>query len=353
MNIYENELYRADVQRISELPYEWEKLTHMTVAVSGATGMVGSFLADVLMERNHRHNQDVTLILMGRSRNKLVHRFREYMDDANVELCVQDVNDPITEEPEPDYVIHAASTTHPRAYAEEPIGTITANVIGTKNLLDWAVASDAKRFVFLSSVEIYGENRGTVNAFSETDLGYIDCNTMRAGYPESKRTGEALCQAYRREKGLDSVVVRLSRTYGPTMLASDTKAISQMIGKGLKGEDIVLKSAGTQLYSYSYVADAVSAILFCMLQGEDGEAYNVVSDESDIRLADLAQTIADWAGTNVVFEMPDATEAAGYSKATRATMSTDKLKALGWKSLYPLAKALPRTLSILAETSEE
>ena len=141
-----------------------------------------------------------------------------------------------------DYVIHAASNTHPVAYASDPIGTITANVFGTQYLLDYAKEADCKRFVFLSSVEIYGENRGDTDKFTEDYLGYIDCNTMRAGYPESKRTGEALCQAYRKQMEMDVVIPRLSRVYGPTMLMSDTKALSQFILKSVKQEDIVLKS---------------------------------------------------------------------------------------------------------------
>lgn len=105
--------------------------------------------------------------------------------------------------------------------------------------------------------------------FDEDYCGFINCNTLRAGYPESKRCGEALCQAYIRQKGLDIVIPRLTRSYGPTMLMSDSKAVSQFIKKGLAGEDIVLKSKGNQYYSYTYVADAVSGA-DCPAEGQDG-----------------------------------------------------------------------------------
>ena len=195
------------------------------------------------------------MYILGRNEEKARARFADYADCPQFHFIKQDINEKVVGNPalpaKIDYVIHAASNTHPVAYASDPIGTITANVFGTQYLLDYAKEADCKRFVFLSSVEIYGENRGDTDKFTEDYLGYIDCNTMRAGYPESKRTGEALCQAYRKQMEMDVVIPRLSRVYGPTMLMSDTKALSQFILKSVKQEDIVLKSEGTQEFSYA------------------------------------------------------------------------------------------------------
>lgn len=140
--------------------------------------------------------------------------------------------------------MHAASNTHPRAYSTDPIGTITANVQGTYQLLEYAVNHQCERFFFFSSVEVYGENRKDVDKFDESYLGYIDCNTVRAGYPESKRLGESLCNAFFAQKGQDFIIGRFSRVYGPTMSDEDSKAIAQFIKKAVAGEDIVLKSVG-------------------------------------------------------------------------------------------------------------
>ena len=152
---------------------------------------------------------------------------------------------------------------------------------------------------------------------------------MRAGYPESKRCSEALCQAFIKQKNMDIVVPRLTRSYGPTMLMSDSKAISQFIRKGLEGEDIILKSAGLQYYSYTYVADAVSGLLTVLFKGKCGEAYNIADEASDITLKDLAAIISEYAGKKVIFELPDEIEAAGYSKATKARLNSNKLACLG------------------------
>ncbi len=353
MKLKDIELYLHSVRRIAELPYAWERLDGSSVAISGGTGMIGSFLADVLMYRNEYLGASTHVYVLGRSEEKARERFGPYFEKETFHFAVVDLNESISLTVKPDYVIHAASNTHPVAYAQDPIGTIAANVIGTDHLLEWAARMDCRRFVFLSSVEIYGENRGDTDLFSEDYLGYIDCNTLRAGYPESKRTGEALCQAYIRQKGLDSVIVRLSRVYGPSMLRSDTKAMSQFLLKGVAGEDIVLKSEGTQLYSYSYVADAASAILFLMLNGRCGEAYNVASEKSDVMLRELAQMIAEYTGGTVQFELPDAVEAAGYSKATKAVLDTTRVAALGWKSLYPMEAGIRETIDILRVLAAE
>lgn len=348
MNLLENTKYMEAVQRVASLPLEWERLQGKSFLVTGATGMIGSFLTDVLMYRNLRCAMECTVFAVGRNEEKARNRFASYWDSKLFQYVCLDINDPLSFSKERiDYIFHAASTTHPRAYATEPIQTITANVIGTKNMLDLAAACHTERFLFASSVEIYGENRGDVDKFDEAYCGYLDCNTLRAGYPEGKRTGEALCQAYRKEKGIDVVIPRLSRVYGPTMLQSDSKALSQFIKKGVVGEDIVLKSEGTQYYSYCHVADAVSGILYCLFAGECGAAYNIADEQSDIRLRDLAGIIAEYAGKQVVFELPDAVETAGYSKATKALLDSSRLKSLGWRPYFNIKTGLRDTLDIL------
>jgi nucleoside-diphosphate-sugar epimerase len=125
--------------------------------------------------------------------------------------------------------------------------------------------------------------------------------------------------------------------------------MSQFLQKALAGENIVLKSEGTQFFSYNYVADAVSAIFYCIMYGRSGEAYNVADDASDIHLRDLAGMIAEYAGKKVIFELPDAVERAGFSKATVAVMDSTKLKNLGWKADYSIEQGIAHTIEILRQ----
>ncbi|OOM80321.1 NAD-dependent epimerase/dehydratase family protein [Clostridium sp. BL-8] len=352
MKLIDNGLYNEDIKYVATLSYPWEMIKNKIIMVSGANGMIGSFLIDVLMYRNKEYCDNCSIVALGRDMDKAKDRFGYCWNDDKFSFIVQDINKHFKNEnlEDIDFIIHAASNTHPVAYATDPIGTVTTNIIGTYNLLKFASTHRTERFIFTSSVEVYGENRGDVERFTEDYCGYIDCNTLRAGYSESKRAGEALCQAFIKQHELDIVISRLSRTYGPTMLKSDTKAISQFIKKGIAKEDIVLKSEGTQFYSYSYVADAVSGILAALFNGKRGEAYNISDKGSDISLCDLAQLIADYVGKKVVFEMPDTTERAGYSKATKAVLNSGKLQKIGWKAKYSIKQGIERTIDLLSES---
>lgn len=336
--------YEQQLEQMIEQALPWEQLAFRTIMISGATGMVGKCLIDVIMLRNENYQEQIHVIALSRSRERAKKRLSTYWENPLFTYIPCDVNEKIPECGNVDYVIHAASNTHPVQYATDSIGTILSNVIGTKNLLDYAVSHGIKRFCFLSSVEIYGENRRDVEKFDEAYLGYLDCNTLRAGYPESKRLGETLCNAYRQTYGLDFVIPRLSRIYGPTMLPSDTKAISQFIKKAAAKEDIVLKSEGNQKYSYTFVTDAVSGVLYTLLCGESSQAYNIADKESNITLKELAEYLAEAAGVKVVFELPDEKEKSGYSTATKAMLDAGKLEEIGWSPRVHMKEGLRCTV---------
>ena len=348
--LLENEIYIEEIEKMLKLTFiEYERLKDKTILISGATGMIGSFMIDVIMRLNENRKMNCKVYAIGRNEERARSRFCKYLNDENFNFIFADINTPLLTElmEKVDFVIHLASNTHPIAYATDPIGTIITTIEGTRNMLDFSVKHKAKRFVFASSCEIYGENRGDIEKFGEKYLGYIDCNTMRAGYPESKRCGEALCQAYMLQKNIDVVIPRLSRIFGPTMLMNDSKALSQFIKNGINCEDIILKSEGNQHYSYLYVADAVSAIIKIMLDGQSGEAYNVSDEKCDIKLKDLAKIIANIAETNVVFEQPNNIEANGFSKATKARLDNEKIEKIGWKAQYNINDGVKNTIRIL------
>lgn len=315
--------------------------------------MIGKWMIDLLMEQT-----DCKVVLLGRSEAKAKSRFDAgHWESGRLQFVQWDPSHPTPlveadRSPLPhsiDYIIHLASNTHPVAYATDPVSTVVMNVNAAKELLDLAVEKKIKRFVYASSVEIYGQNRGDCEKFREDYCGYINCNTLRAGYPESKRCGEALCQAYIKQYGLDVVIPRIARAYGPTLLKDDTKALSQFIHNALDGKDIVLKSEGKQHFSYLHVADAVSGILMVMLKGACGEAYNIADVKSDIMLRDLAGMIAKQCGRKVIFDIPAASEAAGFSPAMLALMDSAKVSELGWHAEYDIGKGIRETLREVAD----
>lgn len=357
MYSYEEELQRLTEQNTIGQSPAWKdklpvsELSGKTIMLSGATGMIGKYMIDFLMccNENQVFEKPVRIVALSRNGERAGQRIAQHFGKAAFRYVTCDVSREIPECGQVDYVIHAASNTHPLQYAQDSVGTIATNVLGTKNLLDYAVSHGTQRFCFLSSVEIYGENRGDVHRFDEAYAGYLDCNTLRAGYPEGKRTGEALCNAYAQTYQLDFVIPRLSRVYGPTMLDSDTKAISQFIKKAAAGEDIVLKSAGAQLYSYVYAADAVMGVLIVLMRGKTGEAYNISDMESEVTLRQIAEWLAEDYGVQVVYEIPDAVEQKGYSTATKALMDTGKAAALGFCPMTHMREGLIKTVSYLKE----
>ncbi|MCH5281304.1 MAG: NAD-dependent epimerase/dehydratase family protein [Lachnospiraceae bacterium] len=349
---FQSKLYQEDIEYVAGLDLDWDALKGKTIMVTGASGMIGTFLIDVLLYRNLSFQNEITVLAVSRNRKKLEQKFSAYEKLDLFHIVEHDVSKEMALKDQCDHIIHGASNTHPIEYANDPIGTITTNILGTYHLLEYAAKQTNCQMVLLSSVEIYGENQTDIHRFSEKDCGYIDCNTVRAGYPESKRLSEAMLQAYRSQKDIHTVSVRLCRTYGPTVERDDSKALSQFIEKAVKGEDIVLKSQGNQFYSYIYVADAVSAILYSMLKGTDGEAYNVADPGSDATLKELAESLATSAGTSVIFELPDVGEQKGYSTATRALLDAGKLKKLGWQAKYAIGEGLERTVDMLKGTSD-
>ncbi len=351
MKVFENQKYQDDISYVANLNLPWKLLQDNSVLISGAGGMVGSCLIDIIMHKNVADDLNCKIYALGRNEESAKKRFEYYWIDKNFCFIGHDINLPleVSTFSHIGYVLHLASNTHPVAYATDPIGTVTTNIIGTYNMLDFSVKCGAKRFAFASSNEIYGENRGDIEFFDEHYCGYIDSNTLRAGYPESKRCGEALCQAFLKQKNVDVVIPRLTRSYGPTMLASDTKAISQFIRNGVAGENIVLKSAGNQYYSYTYVVDAVAGLLTVLLKGNCGEAYNIADETGDITLKGLASVIAEYVGKKVVYENPNDLESTGYSTATKARLDGSKLKLLGWKPRYDVKSGVERTISILRD----
>ena len=348
MDYFKHSVYIGEIKKIAEKVRQSGCFQDQTVVITGASGMIGSELTDVLMYANREWGLNCRIYAVVRNMQKARRRFEGYTDSGCFALCYADVNTESMEIREDvDYFIHAASNTHPFAYAQKPVETILTNTLGTYHTLEFAYQHHCRRYVFLSSVEVYGDNRGNIQAFAENDCGYLECNTLRAGYPQGKRTGETLCRAYASEKGMDYVIARLARCYGPRLLAEDTKALSQFLKNGLAGENIVLKSDGKQQYSYLYAADAVDALLFLTRSGQSGEAYNIKGKDSDITLWRLAEMTAKLAGTQVVFQKNDREpETAGYPTAVKAMLDGTKIERLGWKAGTSLVEGMEKVFLI-------
>lgn len=359
VKLLNNALYIEDIKRIADKPFPWDKLSDTSILIAGATGLIGRCFVDLLMYMNEHRNLHCHITAISSNIWSARKRFPErYFESEFLKYIQHDISE--SSESFKDlirdryaYIFHFASNTHPVAYSERPIDTILTNVYGTRNLLDICSENFNSRFIFPSSVEIYGENRGDVELFREDYLGYINSNTLRAGYPESKRVCESLCQAYIKERKLQVVIPRLPRVFGPTMQKNDSKALAQFIRKAIVGEDIVLKSQGNQYYSFLYVMDAVTGVLTTMFYGENGVAYNISDETCDGTLRNAAEICASCCDSKLTYEVPDEIEKQGYSTATKARLDGTKIKGLGWKPYYNLENGIRRTIEILQQSNEE
>lgn len=339
-------LYQQDLAAVcSRLP-DAGALQNAAVMVTGATGMIGACLTDLLVCLNRARNLNLRVIAPCRSADRARARF-SYAPE--VEILVHDVLSPADKLPRADFIVHAASNAHPTAFSADPVGTMLANINGTLHLLNHLRATGGHRFLFISTGEIYGENPAVTDGFSEDDFGKIDSMNPRACYPESKRAAETLCASYVRQYGADAVAARLCYVYGPTLSPANSRADAQFLRKALAGEDIVLKSAGSQVRSYCQVTDAAAALLTILLRGETGAAYNVANRDSVHSIREYAETLAALAGVGVTFDLPPESERQGYSAVTRAVQKPDRLEALGWSPRLTLREGLLHTLAILKE----
>ena len=169
MDLYHSRLYQEDTAYAASLDLPWEKLKGSSLLLSGATGLIGSFLVDVIMKKNTDDGLECTVYALTRFVEKARTRFSAHADDGRLRFLEYDVTKPFGGEQLGDigYVLHLASNTHPLQYSTDPIGTIMTNIDGLRNLLEVAAEHHAVRFAFASSNEIYGENRGDTELFDE------------------------------------------------------------------------------------------------------------------------------------------------------------------------------------------
>ena len=344
MEVYESKTYQAAVGRTAARL----KQNHGAVLVTGASGLIGSAVIDCLLWANAHAGASFRVTALGRNGEKLRRRF-SYAPESEVTVLAQDICAPLVCSTAPDFVLHAASNADPRTYALYPVETLLTNVRGAENVLRFCTETNpAARVLLTSTFEVYGKAEGK-DVYAETDAGVTDINAVRSCYPESKRCAEILTRCWAEEYGLNSVIARLSSVYGPTMAANDSKAHAQFLRRALAGESIVLKSEGLQKRSYTYLFDAVDALLFLLFSDAKG-AFNVSNEQSVATIREVAETTAALANVPVTFDLPDETERRGFSRPQNCVLDNALLRSLGWRGRYPLKEGLAETLAVLRET---
>lgn len=311
----------------NDLP--WEKLFGKTVFVTGGTGLVGSCLIRQLLQINREKALGLGIVALVRNVDKAAQMLGA--DDAltfvqgDVESLPK-VHGPV------DYVVHAASPTASSFFVEHPVETVKTSICGTMNVMELAREKGTKSFVYLSSMEAYGENN-TDDVLREEDALLVKPLSVRSCYPQAKLLCENLCVDYYHEYGLSCKVIRLAQTFGPGIPKDDKRVFAQFARSAIQGTDIVLLTPGLTKQCYLHTEDAVTAILAVLLKGEGGQVYNAANPATYCSIREMASLVAEKIADGKIKVTVNASEEAAskYPPTHKWNLSADKLMALGWR----------------------
>jgi nucleoside-diphosphate-sugar epimerase len=344
-----NPIVVQDVESILSADLPWNRFENSTVIITGAAGFLPAYLVECLAALNRR-SANIQIIGLVRNISKARTRLGHLLDHGVV-LLEQDVTQPLPHDlPRGDFIIHAASQASPRHYGSDPVGTLSANTVGTAHLLDHAAKHGTSSFLYFSSGEVYGIPANGSTLIDETQFGYLDPATVRACYAESKRLGETMCVAWSHQHGVPAKIVRPFHTYGPGMSLDDGRVFADFVADIVARRDIVLKSDGLAMRPFCYLADATAAFFSALLLGRNGMAYNVGNPSAEISVGELAQLLVDLypeLDLRVVRAPRAASESAAYlqSPVARSVPDIGRMAALGWRPTTDLSVGFKRTIA--------
>lgn len=349
MDNKEKNVLAEDFEAVAQSDLPWEAFKGRSFVVTGATGLVGSLLVRALLYCDQVHGLGIKVYALVRNVEKAKQIFGE--TNAPGYLVADLAKDEIAGDFACDYVIHAAAVTTSKLMVSDPVGTIRTAIDGTEKLLKLAVEKKAQAFVYISSMEVYGQPK-TDGKTAEKDLGYIDISTVRSCYPEGKRMCECLCNAYAAQYGLNVKSARLAQTFGAGILPTENRVFAQFARSAVNGENIVLHTTGESEGNYVYTADAIRAILLLLVKGESGEAYNIANEQSHTTIRNMAELVAEQiagGAIKVVLDIPQDASSLGYAPPVKMWLDASKMRALGWEPTVGLADAYRRMIRYMGD----
>lgn len=333
---------QEDVQEFVRTFTLADELANASFLITGATGLIGSSLIHCLLALD----KGIHIIAPVRNKGKAMAMFDDFFhqvewmecDLASCDYnCVGKVN----------YIIHCAAPTSSKFFVDCPVETIRVIFEATASLLSYARCQNVKGFVYLSSLEVYGSGLPGTKV-TEDMQGYWDVMSVRSSYPVAKRAVENLCCAYASEYGIPIKVARLTQTTGSGIAKDDNRVIAQFAKLAARGEDIVLHTTGESARPYCYTTDCVSALLYILLKGKNGEAYNVANENTYISARGMAEFLRDNFNPTIDVRV-ELNDNLGYAPVSKLDLSTEKLRALGWQPRYDMKRLFERLIAYLSE----
>ena len=330
---------------VSRFPFINE-LKGKTVAVTGATGLIGSLLIRFLIEIRESCGIEVRVIGIARNAEKVKNNFSDpkliWFTDVNLEEGkLPDIGDV-------DFMLHCASPTASNYFVTHPVETYLTSIQGTNAILEYARSHSVKSIVYLSSLEYYGVVEEERDIY-ERDFGRIDPYDVRSSYSLGKRLAESLCFAYFKEYDVPVKVARLTQVFGAGISPSDNRVFAQFARSAIRGETIELHTEGKSAKPYSHTMDTLEAIFYLLFKGKNGEAYNVANPDTYTNIRKFAEMVQlEFNPSKGVEVKLDSSR--GYAPDTKLKLNVDKLKSLGWLPHKNLKEMMADLIEYLKET---
>ena len=339
-----NQIQQEDIREFAQSFILQDNLSGSRFLITGATGLIGSALVHCLLALNR--GIEVTCPVRSIEKAKAMYE-NEFEKIHFVECDLLAYLNGLSADNVFQYIVHCASPTAGKYMTEHPVETYLLAIDTTKAILDYARKANLHGIVYVSSLEYYGQNNND-DIITEDKLGYVDGTDPRSSYPLGKRAAEYLCAAYAKEYGVNAMIARLTQTFGAGVAPDDIRVFAQFARSIIAGTDIVLHTKGESAKPYCYTTDCISAILYILLKGEAGEAYNVANDVTYITIRDMAEFLRDHFNPkiNVIVEShPEM----GYAPVTKLHLSSAKLQALGWRARFGLKEMFCRLMKSLSK----
>ena len=341
-----NPIIAEDIDSILAADIDWKRFKNKTILISGANGFLPSYLVYLFLSLNEKNKLNCKVIGISRNRKKARQRFGSLLKRKDLSIIYTDVSGPLEVKRKINFIIHAASQASPKYFGTDPVGTINANTLGTNNLLTLAKKNKVESFLFISSGEVYGSVASENVPTREDQYGYIDIDNVRSCYAESKRLGETMCVSWFKQHKVAAKIVRPFHTYGPGMDLKDGRVYADFVSDIVNGRNIKMKSEGRASRAFCYLKDATEGFIRVLLEGENGEAYNVGNPQAEISIAELSQKLVSLFPEKKLEVQKGDQSTKGYIQSTIDRNSPDitKIKTLGWFPATSIEEGFKRTI---------
>ncbi|HLF54665.1 MAG TPA: dTDP-glucose 4,6-dehydratase [Candidatus Nanoarchaeia archaeon] len=308
----------------------------MKIFVTGGCGFIGSNFVRFLLDKTQHEivNVDALTYAANPDKAKTVSHNTNDIKNARYTFIKGDVRDADlmnTAMKGAECVVHFAAESHVDRSIQSADEFLTTNILGTKTALDAAIKNNVKKFVHISTDEVYG-------SIEEGKAGEDTKFAPSSPYAASKAAADLLAQAYFKTYNLPVLITRCANNFGPYQFPE--KVIPLFIKKLMAGEKVPVYGNGLNRRNWIFAEDNCEAIHTILLKGKTGEAYNISGNDelSNIELTKKLLKLCNKDESYIEFVK----DRLGHD--FRYAVDDAKLRSLGWKPKHTFEEALKKTV---------